>query len=75
MLDYFKAVAAKSVGVFGTTLVGSIGASEALDVGVGDIGSAFEVSLAAVLVTVVWPAASKVFTRLQATKVPDPPKF
>lgn len=71
MFDYLKALAAKSVGVFLVTLTGAVGADQALNVGVSDWGSAFEVSAAAVVATVLWPAVTKFASRLQATKVPE----
>lgn len=73
MLSYLKDVAIKATGVFVTTLLGAITAESALSVGVNDLGSAFEVSAAAALATVVWPAASRLAARAAAHKVSDPP--
>ena len=71
MINYLKAVATKAFGVFLTTFLGAVGAENLLGVGVQNLGDALEVSASAVVVTVLWPAASKIAARAQATKIPD----
>ena len=60
MIEYVRTLAARATGVFITTFVGAVGAEQVLEVGVEDWGSALEVSGAAVVATVLWPAFTKI---------------
>ena len=68
MIEYVRTLAARATGVFITTFVGAVSADTVLDGGVEDWGSALEVSGAAVVATVLWPAFTKIGARLQSTK-------
>ena len=73
MVEYIKAVITKAFGVFVTTFLGAYGADSLLSGALLDngLGDAVSVSASAALVTVVWPAASKVAAKWQSTKIPD----
>ena len=68
MIEYIRTLAARATGVFITTFVGAVDAEQVLEVGVEEWGSALEVSGAAVVATVLWPAFTKIGARLQSTK-------
>ena len=75
MVEYIKAVLVKAFGVFATTFLGALGADTLFENTLVGTGAAFAdaatVSASAALVTVVWPAASRLAARAQATKIPD----
>ena len=73
MVEYIKAVAVKAFGVFAVTMLGAVTADNALGIGVDSLANAAEVSVAAALATVVWPAASKLAAKAASTSVPDIP--